>query len=111
MSAVALRGVLDQIRTTLVELIAEMRAGMPETADKPSAAVADHAVNVVVHGHEARVSVNAAQASGGGTHQVTATPSASPSRSPWRRVGALTVGIATIIGALIALAQWQGWGL
>ncbi len=46
LSAVALRGVLDQIRTALVELIAEMRAGMPETADKPSAAVADHAVNV-----------------------------------------------------------------
>ena len=54
MSEVALRGVVDQVRTTLVELVAEMRAGMPDDVDNPSAAVADNAVQVAVYGDDRR---------------------------------------------------------
>jgi hypothetical protein len=71
-SAPALSGVLDRVRTTLVELVAEMRAGMPASAEAPSREVADHAVNVVVHGEGHSVNVTTAAASGSGTHQVEA---------------------------------------
>jgi hypothetical protein len=62
-SHVTLEGVLDQVRTRLVELVAEMRAGMPDEADVPSSAVADNAVSVVIHGDKSRVSVTSASAS------------------------------------------------
>jgi hypothetical protein len=105
----ALEGVIDQIRTTLVELVAEMRAGMPESAEGPSAEVANHAVNVVVNGKGARVNVTAAQASGSGSHQVHVDASEPHGRSRWWALGAVIVGIATVVGALVATAQWQGW--
>ncbi|WP_327640853.1 hypothetical protein OHB24_21410 [Kribbella sp. NBC_00482] len=46
------RGVLDEIRTTAVSVLAELRSGMPTTGIPPTAAgeVADQAVNVVVYG-------------------------------------------------------------
>jgi len=110
LAAPALSGVLDRVRTTLVELIAEMRAGMPEASETPSADVADQAVNVVVHGRSARVNVTNAQASGDGSHQVIGLP-ATEDPPRWRRVGTFIVGFATIGAAAIALAQWQGWGL
>jgi hypothetical protein len=72
LGASALTGVLDRIRTTLVELVAEMRAGMPASAETPSTEVADHAVHVVVHGKDAQVNVTAASASGSGSHAVSA---------------------------------------
>jgi hypothetical protein len=73
MSAPSLAGVLDAIRTTLVELIAEMRAGTPVSADVPSPEVVDHAVNLVIHGQGARtINVNTAAAVGSGAHQVRA---------------------------------------
>ena len=58
-SHVTLEGVIDQIRTRLVELVAEMRAEMPDEADVPSPAVAANAVNLIVHGNKAKFSVNA----------------------------------------------------
>jgi len=72
LSASAIAGVLDSIRTTLVELVAEMRAGMPASAEVPSRDVADQAVHVAVYGEGARVNVTAAAASGSGSHQVKA---------------------------------------
>lgn len=110
LSQTALDGVIDQVRTTLVELVAEMRAGMPDAAEAPSADVADQAVNVAAHGKKARVNVTSAQASGEGAHHVQASPAESEGRSLWWKVGAAAVGFATIAGVLIALAQWQGWG-
>lgn len=105
----ALQGVIDQVKTTLVELVAEMRAGMPDPAETPSAALADQAVNVVVHGRGARVSVSSANASGSGSHQVRAAPEGDGA-SRWRKLGAAIVGLASVVGVFIALAQWQGWG-
>jgi AbiTii len=107
----AIEGVIDQVRTTLVELVAEMRAGMPETADTPSAAVADNAVHLAVYGKKSRVNVTSAYASGDGSHHVHASPVREEGRSRWASIGAAIVGLATIVGVLIALAQWQGWVL
>jgi hypothetical protein len=108
LSQTALEGVIDQVRTSLVELVAEMRAGMPDAAEAPSAEVANQAVNVAVHGNKTRVNVTSAQASGEGGHQVQAVSSEPEGRSLWWKLGAAAVGLATIAGALVALAQWQG---
>ena len=72
LSAPAIAGVLDRVRTNLVELVAEMRAGMPESAETPSAEVADQAMNVVIHGSGHRVNFTTATASGSGSHEVNA---------------------------------------
>jgi hypothetical protein len=105
----ALRGVVDQVKTTLVELVAEMRAGMPDDAKVPSPEIADRALSVAVHGKKARVNVTSAQASGGGSHNVQLIPEPEEKERRWAKVGAAAVGATTVIGVLIALADWQGW--
>jgi hypothetical protein len=71
-SAAALTGVIDQVRTSLVELVAEMRANTPDSAELPTGETADRAVNVAVYGNGARVNITAASASGSGAHSVNA---------------------------------------
>lgn len=102
-----LAGVVDGIRTTLVTLVAEMRAGMSESAETPSAAVADQAVNVAVHGDQNRIEITSAQASGNGSHQVHAGHGTrTGSRGTlWAAVGSLA-GVAAVI---VAVFTWQGW--
>jgi len=63
-STSALQGLVDQIRTRLAELLGELRAGTPATADVPTAAQAANAVNVVINGKGNRV--NVAHADSGG---------------------------------------------
>ena len=109
--ASSLQGVIDQVKTTLVELLAEMRAGMADTADVPTAAVADQAVSVVVHGRGARVNVTSARVTGSGGNAMHASSVPDAGHSMWRKVGGVIVGLATIAAAVIALAQWQGWGI
>jgi hypothetical protein len=48
-------GVLDSVRTTLVELVAEMRAGIAVGESLPSPAVAEQAFSVAVRGNRNRV--------------------------------------------------------
>jgi hypothetical protein len=101
-----LQGVLDAIRTTLVTLVAEMRAGMAESAQSPSAAIADQAVNVAVHGDKNRIEITSAQASGNGSHLAGAGPREGRSRGTfWVVLGSLT-GVAAL---LVGIATWQGW--
>jgi hypothetical protein len=50
-----------------------------------------------------------AQTSGSGAHTVNVNPQPR-GRSVWVKIGAAVAGIATIIGTLIALATWLGWG-
>jgi hypothetical protein len=104
-SVTSLRSVVDQVRTTLAELVAEMRAGMPHGDDVPSAAVATQAVSVAVHGSRARVSVTTAQAADGSAASVEATE---PEQGFWthgRRVGAFVVELAGVVGAVVAVIQ------
>lgn len=63
-SPTAIRGVLDQIRTALTQLVAELRANMPDDDDVPTAETANQAVSVVVTGERSSVHVTTAQASG-----------------------------------------------
>jgi hypothetical protein len=106
-STIALEGVLDQVRTRLAELIAELRATTPQGQALPTAAQAANAVNLVINGRGHRV--NIAQAANGST--VTA---ASGDEKPhfWTRaklVGAAAVGLATIAGTAIAALQLPIW--
>jgi hypothetical protein len=71
-SAAALTGAIDQVRTSLVELVAEIRANTPDSAELPTGETADRAVNVAVYGNDARVNITAATASGSGAHRVNA---------------------------------------
>jgi hypothetical protein len=84
----ALRDVLDQIRTALTQLVAELRAGMSNEDDVPSAEAADQAVSVIVTGERSHVHVNTAQASGSATVNSPAPPAESrildPLAQDWR---------------------------
>jgi hypothetical protein len=106
-STIALEGVLDQIRTRLAELIAELRSATAQGQDLPTPAQAANAVNFVINGRGIRV--NIAQAAGGST--ITAAPADVEPRF-WTRtklVGATVVGLATIAGTLIAALQLPMW--
>lgn len=107
----ALAGVTDQVRTTLVELVAEMRANMPDSMESPSPQVADQALNVAVYGDKNRIALSAPHVSGNG-HQVSADSGDSGERrSLILKLGAALVGAAAIVSAIVAVAQWQGWSL
>jgi hypothetical protein len=58
----SVRGVVDRVRTSLTELVAEIRAGLGDDDDGPSAELTNQALNIAVHGDDARITVT--QASG-----------------------------------------------
>jgi len=105
----AVEGVLDQIRTSLTQLIAELRANMPAGDELPSSEAANEAVTLVMTGKRARANVTSAQSSGGGT---TATATSQPQqedsgfwiRSP--RVIAAVAGVAGVVSAVIAVIKF-----
>jgi hypothetical protein len=98
----ALRGVLDQIRTALAQLVAEMRANTSVGEPTPSAEAANAALHVLVTGERQTVNITHAHASGHGT--ATVTPTTEPKRpSRWRRIGATVVGLFTIVGAIAGI--------
>lgn len=103
-----LAGVVDGIRTTLVSLVAEMRAGMVDSAETPTAAVADQAVNVAVHGDKNRIQITSAQASGNGAPNALAGPS--EKTSGWSAFWVVVGSLAGVAGVAIAVwFTWVGW--
>jgi AbiTii len=104
----AVHGVLDQIRTALTQLVAELRANMAGGEDVPSSEAADQAVQVVVTGKRSNVTVTTAQASGGGSTSIS-TEEPGPEESEFwtrsRRIGAFVVGLATVVAAVVAIIQ------
>jgi hypothetical protein len=107
---VAVRGVVDQIRTALTKLVAELRATMPKGEQIPSEEAATQAMQFVVNGKRAKVNFTAAQASGpSSTATTNVTHAAAETESgrwtTWRRVGAASVGIATIAAAVFTALQ------
>ncbi|MQS16052.1 hypothetical protein F7Q99_28370 [Streptomyces kaniharaensis] len=105
-SIASIRAILDRIRTTLVSLIAEMRAGMPDDEDVPSAGIADQAVSVAVYGKGSRVTVNNSQAKNRGKSTVSvggAAPDQTPFWTRSRKIGSFIVGIMTVAGAIAAI--------
>jgi len=101
-SKVAVRAILDRIRNSLTELVAEIRAGMPSDADVPSAELATQAVEIAVHGRGNRVIVNNAQVTQG-DNVARAPDQEGVSWKRWAKIGAFVVGLATIIGVLVQL--------
>jgi hypothetical protein len=65
-----LEGVVDQVRTTLITLVAEFNANMPDGAAIPSVEVADNAFTLAIMGKRYTVTVAAPQ--GGSTMTSTA---------------------------------------
>lgn len=103
----ALAGIVDQVRTRLVELVSEFDLALaaPNTAAPEAAA---HAIHVVI-GERSTVSLAAAT---GDRSTATAAPS-SDSRPKWwerswwtvsRAIGAAVVGLATIVGTWATLS-------
>lgn len=107
-STIAFRGVVEQLRNTLVELVAELVATTPDE-QMPTSDAADQAVNVVLHGGKRNhVTVVNAQS---GTGPATAGPPAAPEDSAWirwRKRG-IFVGLSTIAAAVLAAVTWLDW--
>ena len=109
-SRAAMRGVVDQVRTSLAELVAELVATLPHDTQTPSAQAADQAVNYIVSGKRNTVQVTNSQAASGSTSTISA-----PERTPeetwwtrWRKRG-LIIGVATVVSAVAGVATWFGW--
>jgi hypothetical protein len=103
-SPVALAGVVDQVRTTLTAMTAEIRAIMPEGMEVPSPEVANNAHHVVVEGGK-RHTINVTAPPGGSTVATAAAES-----RQWVRIAAgVLLGLLTIAGVVFALMQAQGW--
>lgn len=103
-SLASLQRILDVVRTTLVELTAEMRAGTPADQAAPSREVAEQAVSVAVHGKRNRVVIN--QVGSDGTAAAAAgaqTSIGAEAESPQRRVMWWLVALATIVAAVAAV--------
>ncbi len=103
-SPTVLASVVDQVRTRLIELTAEMRAGLDDKEGLPSATAVDAAVEIAIYGNGNRVnvsnnkgvdnSVETAESATGGRHGSTLV----------KVFGAL-VGLATIAGSAVAVYQ------
>jgi hypothetical protein len=92
-------GVLEHIRTTLVRLVAEMRATMPDEASEPSPEQAASAVNYVLKGGKrSTFNVNTAVANNGASASITTPPPAPQKEGGWTK----TIAIWTVIIAIIA---------
>jgi hypothetical protein len=105
-SAISVAGVLDRVRTTLTELVAELRDGQTDAEGVPSPEAAAQALNVAVHGRGHRVHIVSTQTGG---HATTPAP---PEKDPWWKrwqvLSALVGGAATLTGAGIALVRALG---
>lgn len=105
-SVTAIEGIVDQVKTRLVELLAELRAATTPLSPVPTAEQAANAVNVVVHGRGNRVQIAHVSESGQSTVG-TSLPESGPFWTFGRRVAAFAVGAATILATVIAVVQWQ----
>jgi hypothetical protein len=92
-STVVLGGVIDQVRTTLTAMTAEIRATTPDKGEIPPA-VATNSLHFAVTGERSNITFAAPQ-------------------PWWRTAGAVIAGIVGLLvamaGGLFALMQAQGW--
>lgn len=101
--AALLSRVLDVVRTTLVELVAEMRPGTNE-AGIPSRDAAEQAVDVAVYGERNRVVINQVGPHANGVASAgTATVTDGEAETPGRRLMWWIVGVAGIVAAVAAI--------
>ena len=108
-SRASMRGVVEQVRTSLVELVSEITALMPNDQSQPSKEAVDQAVDLVVTGKRHNVTIVSSQAVHAPTSSV-ALPSASAETwwQRWRKRG-LIIGLSTVVAAAAAVATWLEW--
>jgi len=110
-STSAVTGIIDQIMNRLAELIGELRASTPSHSEIPTKDQADRAVNVVING-SSHINVTAIAAGKDNDIHIEGgmKPSSAGSRfwTRGRRIGAATVGAATIAGTLLTAIQLSG---
>jgi hypothetical protein len=94
--------IIDTVRTTLTELVAEMRVGTPRGESLPSQEVAEQAVDIAIRGNRNRITISqvaphgeGAAAGGGVATTGTAEPESKSRRRMW-----WIVSVATVIAAL-----------
>lgn len=98
-------GIIDTVRTTLVELVAEMRAASPG-GTVPTREIAEQAVDVAVYGKVRRLVVNQVGAGGSGIAVAggnASTGDAQPESKPRRWMWWLA-GIAAVLAAGAGIA-------
>lgn len=104
-----LSGVLDGVATRIVELVAEIRAGLPDDKEDPSAQLAAEALQVAVHGKGHRIAIQSPSSQAGpitsSLHQDVAADQGWAEWSWARRIGVVAVGVATVAGAVFAGVQ------
>jgi hypothetical protein len=94
-SASSIQEVIDRVRSNLVELVAEMRAGMASGEVVPSPDVASQAVNVVIKGDKNRVKVKDA------AKHVTEVPGEKSRLRRWIEFAAWVATIGALVVVLI----------
>ncbi len=99
MSASSVQEVIERVRSNLVELVAEMRAGMPSGGTMPSVGVASQAVGVVVHGDKARISVKKSNV------QSSEGPIEESRLRRWLEVASWLAGIGGLV--LLLVLNWN----
>jgi hypothetical protein len=107
---VSFRNVVDKVRTTCTELVAELHATTSAGQDTPTSEAIDQAIQLAVAGKRNTVNVLNAPASGVGNIARIETPF-TPRESAWQRwrKRGIVVGISTIIAAVVGVATWLGW--
>lgn len=98
----SLHAVLDQVRTLLTELVAELRAGTPGSQRLPTPEATQQAVSVVLLGKNPRVQL-VHQVSGGDSNALA--PGSDPEPRWWsagRAAWAGALGVATLAGTYFA---------
>lgn len=95
-------GMIDAVRTILVQLVAEIRAATVGDAASPSHDAAEQAVDVAVYGKVRKLVINQVGPNGQGaaTASGTAVAGGGEPESRSRRSMWWAVGIATIVGAV-----------
>ena len=108
---VVLEGVVDQVRTALTVMVAEIHANIPDGTDTPPAEVATNAIHFAVTGKRNKVNFAAPQ----GGSIMTPTPaedhdSEQSKFGHWLKVaGTVILGLVTIAALIFTLMQAQGW--
>jgi hypothetical protein len=106
----AIHGLLDNVRTTLTELVTELLGSVPRGQEIPTAEQADNAFNVAVHGRRSTVTITTSQASGTSTSSVTqqapATDAARGEPGWWTFAHSVWAGVVSLFlvaGAIAAI--------
>ena len=107
----SLDGIVDQVKTTVAQLVGELRAATPAGADVPSEAATTQAVHVAVYGKARNVTVSTAGRDSSPRVVTDSTISEAVQGGFWttgRKVGAAVVGLAGIVSAV--LTGFEVWG-